>query len=329
MEQEPKKFPEGYFEKKVEGYNISGKDLTPDGKVNSVAYLEGKKDQAMKPREGEIEKTEEEARFIEFVGKILQKEIDELGIDKKIEISPEQIHFFHERAYFETTDSKGGDIAGFKPINQEICVNKDRPETRLSLYKAVFHEMIHAASFLGFHKEGGEERPGTSKVGYVGMVGAEGQKLRTFNALNEMVTDRLLMELLTKNKEDFYKEFNISKEEKNETIHGYPIEILNTIMKKIAGEKNEDRESVWQRFKRGLFTGGMMHLREVERVFGEKSLRLLNTVDFVGREEEFAESILKIFQIENDKKREKKIDKFLKKEEKRKPKFKGEIISRK
>jgi hypothetical protein len=330
MEKEPKKFPEGYFEKKAEEYNISGKGLDNDSRVDAVAYLEGRKDQAMKPKEEELEKTEEEIRFIEFAEEILQKEIDGLGIDKKIEISPEQIHILPVRAYFEATGGKGGRSAGFRAVDQEILVNKDMHKTRLNFFTSIFHEMIHSASFLAFHKKTDGGELGTSKVGYVSARGAEGQTSLVFNALNEMVVDKLLPEMLKKNKEEFCKKFNISEEEGSRPVDYYPTEILNIIIDKIAKEKNEDGEKVWSRFKRGLFTGEMMHLRDVEKVFGEKSLRLLDSMDFTnGMEEEFTEDLLKIFQIENDKKREKKIEKLLTKEVRTKPKIKSEMISRK
>ena len=46
-------------------------------------------------------------------------------------------------------------------------------------------------------------------------------------------------------------------------------------MEKIAEKNSESKEAVWMRFKKGEFTGEMMHLREVERTFGKGALRVL------------------------------------------------------
>jgi hypothetical protein len=40
----------------------------------------------------------------------------------------------------------------------------------------------------------------------------------------------------------------------------------------VAKAKNETRDEVWQRIKKGYFTGELMHLRDIERTLGPGTL---------------------------------------------------------
>jgi hypothetical protein len=55
--------------------------------------------------------------------------------------------------------------------------------------------------------------------------------------------------------------------------------------------KGETKEDVWKRFKRGEFTGEMMHLRDVETAFGAHSLEILAMME----SRKFNKRILKYF----------------------------------
>ncbi len=46
-----------------------------------------------------------------------------------------------------------------------------------------------------------------------------------------------------------------------------------TSIVEIAKQKGEDENAVWQKIKRGQFTGEMMHLRDVEKYLGKGVLK--------------------------------------------------------
>jgi hypothetical protein len=75
------------------------------------------------------------------------------------------------------------------------------------------------------------------------------------------------------------------------------IEIVEIIIQKVAEKKGEDRELVWQRFKRGLFSGEMMHLRDIEETFGKGSLRILASLE---SEDVPVAMVKKYFESENE-----------------------------
>jgi len=324
---ESPKFKKGYFEKKAENYNIIGKNLTPERKTEVVSYLEGRKDRSAEAIEGECIKTKEQLRFINYVGKCLKGEFKELGIDKKPDILPEQIHLLPRDIYRRET-GRDSRPAFFFSLNQGVCINRDHYPTRIKLYKAIIHEMIHSNSFLRFQERKEELQPFRSKVGYSSAFGEKGERYEQFDGLNEMVADKFAFEVYSKHKEEFTEKFKFTDSEQNEGVSFYPTNILDTITKKIAVKNKENTKDVWERFKRGLFIGEVMHLRDVERTFGKDSLHLLSVFNFEDEamEKNYGE-ILECFETDDDKKREEIIGELLPELEKHeiKPEEEGKI----
>lgn len=312
-------------------YNIIGRKLTSEKKKEIGWYLEGRKDEAMKPLEGEYEKTKEQLKFIKYIGKCLNSELKELKIDKKVNISPEQIHLLPRDVYRRKT-GEDFSAAFFLALNQGVCINRDYYSTRMKLYQAIAHEMIHLGSFLRFQGREEELRPFRSKVGYSSEFGKKEERYEQFDGLNEMMVDKFLPKIFLKHKEEFIKKFRLTKQEQNEGLSYYSTDILDTLIEKIAAKNKEKTEDVWNRFKNGLFTGEAMHLRDIERTFGKDSLHLLSMFNF---EDEVTmknyNKILECFKTDDDKKREEIINELLPKLEKHKikPETEGKISQEK
>lgn len=310
---------EGKFEKE---YKIIGKGLTPEKRKEASVYLEVAKTEAMEPIEGEYIKTKEELKVIKYINKYLNEEFKELGIKEKVGIKPEQIHLLPTDTYnrLHTISSKEKLRAFFYGPNQAVYIDKHDAKTRLDLYKTIFHEAVHAVSFSKFGIKKEKERPFQYRSGYDTMV--EGSKEHEhFCGLNEMVVDKVVPEILAKHKKELTKELKITSEEEKQGIHYYPSYILDTIIEKIAEKKGEDKEATWKRFKKGLFTGEMMHLREVERTFGKGSLRMLAALES-GTKKDLEEGedyrkILEYFKTDDEKEREKIADEILIEREKK------------
>ncbi len=307
------------FEKE---YNISGKGATFEKKKDANRYLEDERKETIKPIEGEYKKTVEELKTIEYINKYLNKELKELEIKEKVEIRPEQIHLLPKDIYNRSTgiSSKEKLRAFYYGFGQVIYIDKDYYKSRLSLYKAIFHESIHAASFLKFHLKKEEKNPTLYRSGY-NAIAQYSTDQEHFCGLNEMIVDQIANNTLTKYKKKFKKSLKITPKEKRQKVGYYPFYILDTILSKVAKKNKENKKDVWNRFKKGLFTGEMMQLREVEKTFGKGSLRMLAALES-GTKKEFDdngyEKILKYFETNNKKKKQKIADQVLTKREKAK-----------
>mgnify|MGYP001566357251 CR=1 FL=1 len=56
------------------------------------------------------------------------------------------------------------------------------------------------------------------------------------------------------------------------------MKIVRLVIKKVAEKKGITYDEVWKKIKKGYFSGEMMHLRDVEDVFGHGSLRFLGAL---------------------------------------------------
>lgn len=296
------------FEKE---YNIVGRNLTPEFREEVVKDLEKRRIESMKPIEGEYLKTPEEVKIIEKFNEYLNEEFEELDIKEKVDIKPEQIHLLPKDVYnrLPNISSKTETRAFFSPLNQKICIDKDHYKNRLNLYKSILHESIHAVSFLKFIVGEKEKKPPLRRSGYdIGTMGEFEHEY--FEGLNEMIVDDIVREILVKHADELRKELKVTKweEEKTNGIF-YSRDILRIIIEKIARNNREKEGEIWTGFKRGLFTGEMMHLREVERTFGKGSLRVLAALECGTKKEipneEAYKKVLNYFQTDSDEGRDK------------------------
>ncbi len=285
-------------------HHIFGKDLTYEEAEKTGRYLDRKKEEALKPLEDEIKKTPEEIKFIEKINDYLNNEFAELNIKEKFFISPEQIHFVpgtskeKEEKIFGRTFIPGGAIH----IYTSVC------ENRLSVYKTIVHEIIHLASAKKYYVNVAEKIVKPYRLGY-GIYHHQEKEHEHFRGLTEAVTDKIILEIFRKHYEEISHELAILPAEEEKTPAPYCgeyIDILETIIKKIAEKNNEDENTVWQKFKKGLFTGEMMHLQEIEKTFGKGALRVLAALESGTKElpeQEINNKILRYFETgdENEK----------------------------
>ena len=292
-----------------EKYNIIGKDIIPEKEAKISSFLENKKNEAMESIEGEYIKTPEELTVIKLIDQYLNEELKELGIKKTIEILPNQVHLLPTSIYNKThggSPKKEKPAAFFDPHYQGIYVNRDKAKGRTNLYHSIMHESIHQASFLRFSYK--EERDTVKIDSYRVGYSVDGQEHEHFRGLNEMMIEKIIPEIIKKHEKELVKKLKITPEEDNQTVKRYPSELLDIIIKEVAKRNDEKEEETWQRFKKGLFTGELMHLREVERTFGKGSLRILAALESgtrgeVGRGKAY-NRILEYFSIDNEEKRE-------------------------
>ena len=87
------------------------------------------------------------------------------------------------------------------------------------------------------------------------------------------------------------------------------IDIVDAIVAKIAERNGESKESVWDRFKRGMYRGEMTHLKEIETIYGKGSLRVLAALESGTRRslvrDEVIEKLGLFFKTDNEQERNK------------------------
>ena len=299
------------MEKPKKEYNFIGKDLTPEKKEEATYYLEGRKKGAAEAIEGEYKKTPEDLMFIKMAKDYFKEQLLEIGVKNELKLSDHQIHFLPKDIFNSFLSVKSPDRNGmFIPINQGIYINKDRLSgDKLGTYKTLFHEITHMASYSKFEVAQNTSRPVPAKSGY--SFSRINQEKRYMDNLNELMVEQFVSEFFYKNQEELVEKFKFDLDEDGQLNPGYyPTEILHAIINKIAIETGEEKYTVWKRLEKGLFTGNMMHLRDIERIFGPKSLRALSELVLVGNNEsdetkkEEYDKVLKLFQGENKNKQD-------------------------
>lgn len=260
-------------EKPEEKYNITGKGLTPEKREMIDYCLEELEADARKPIEGEFKKTPDQLKIIKRVNEHLNEEFKELGLKRKADISPEQIHFLPNDVYEKRFPHHIGYAALNRAASKDMFVDLSLHPGRKKLYNSILHEVVHLDS-VNKHSVNGSCIHQT-RSGYLVSKERGHEHLR---GLDEMIVDKVTYEIAKKHVDKLAKEFKFSKQEKKSLFYGYDLTMLETIIERIAVKNKEEREDVWKRFKKGLFTGEMMHLRDIERTFGKGSLRVISAL---------------------------------------------------
>ncbi len=271
MEKEPK--PQ-------EKYNIIGKNLTSEKKRGISRQLEKLQAGVFEPIEGELKKTPEQLKLFEKINEYINEEFEELDIKKKAKILPEQFHFVPDEIFNKIfkearsgLDSEKKASAFVRPTSNSVFVKPSSYTDKKKACVVLLHEAIHLASAEKYRltDEGVVIR---GRCGYHNIRDKD-FKYQHFCEFNEMITTKLTDEIMQKHLKELAKEFNLSKKEKKIQYKTYELTVLNLIISEVARENDEKEENVWRRFKKGLFTGEMMHLRDIERIFGKGSLRVI------------------------------------------------------
>jgi len=227
-------------------------------------YMQKRISEGLEKQEGELKKTEEELYVIEKINQILTQKCKEYEVEKP-EIFPDNIHIFESK----------NDIVGGKYNADAHKIYLDRMKgRRLDEYFVLLEEMIHATSYVSFSIS--EERNVDKyRLGYLINNNEDGHS--HFLGLNEAVTARMFLNILKENELNFTQDLQITEGEiKENKFLVYPyLKVLDFLQAKIAESKKESIENVQKRFEKGMLTGEMMHLRDIEDIFGPGSLRII------------------------------------------------------
>lgn len=282
-----------------------GKNIPYEVRTEATRQLERLQEQGAQPIDGEYEKTEEILRFIGMINRCLGEEFRELGIDGYTSIEPGRFHIMSRKAYEALPESEGK--IGFHSVTGWAAY-LDGDVEKLVLYKTMIHEAVHVCSRSAYkivgHESGysmNEYRSGYRSMGFPDRRSGWHEHLR---GVNEGVVDIFTLDIIFGHAEEFSGFFSEKDRETTLFVYSY-VRLLESIMRKIAEYRQEDVLETRKRFKRGVMTGEMMHLRDVERVFGPGALRMLAAAYSGTRDLESSEVDEKLFRyFETDDKNE-------------------------
>ncbi len=254
----------------MEKFNIIGKNLTHD-KVEEV------KDKILDDMilgqelyEEELEKTESEKEMILLADVILENEFERLGLAYEHFIPDEHIHVLPEN--FAQNVLPEGASAVFDPYEQQTVIVRRSNESKIQLFHDLLHEMVHSVSHIKYQILE-DDSVKNYRSGY--SVKNNKDKIKYLESFNEAITEDFAQSLLLKNKETIFEIFNINKFGTSDA-YVEDIMILDNIIIGLAEFNKNSEHMIRDTFYKGILTGEMMHLREIDKVFGEGSIRLLS-----------------------------------------------------
>ncbi len=249
-----------------------------------INELEKEKENGAKIFPGEKPKTEQHIQQINSVMQMINNELKNIGV-KELDYPLCRVHFFDHEQYVKEYPLHSDNEGLYNSVEDYVVIDLKWLESKID---TLIHELLEAGTFklqLYNIEKGTIER--TAKSGY--LTSNSDKKHEHFRNLNEAIIDKMVYEILQNNRELIKNNFKIDKFEP-EKHEGYSdfIPVIDQIIEKISQARlqkgsgknmKENKNLVWSKLKKGLFTGEVMHLREIERVFGKRALKILKLWD--------------------------------------------------
>lgn len=274
-------------------------------KTEAREFLKTWKVEAMQPLEGEGEKTFVEKENIDLANQLIERLFDRLGLDGYQPIDEKQVHFLDQEVFSKHFSDSQAD-AFVKTTESGVYFNRDKgPELSkdLAALATLVHEFIHLASHQKFYINTETKDVGDYRVGY--RVGAENEENSGFRGFNEGAVMVAEIQALHLGFDLLRDKFNLKPEDLNAPIYPYHQNqgLVVGLAKKISKHRQEPLGASLIRLLQKQFTGELMHLRDVEDIYGKGSLRLLARYGSKdGKQED--DLIFEFFNTDNQTRRE-------------------------
>jgi hypothetical protein len=238
-------------------------------------------------------KTPEEVESMIAALNLLRQEVVRLtAAEPAIEVKPEDIHILEDKAADVEGESRLLAGRAFQDCGEAIVVDVEGVGVMQMLHSIV-HESTHLySSSIATVRESADDETELEqwrdKGGYASTARfSPGRFTRNnFEGLNEAIIEQISLSVITdlyhKQEEIFEKEIYNDLDftlfmSSFHRIGSYSeaILIVQSIVRRIAHETSRDEDEVWDEFKKAMFTGSLMHLRQIEEVYGKGSLRYL------------------------------------------------------
>jgi hypothetical protein len=263
---------EPYSAKDME--KIYGAGLTKEEKEKLAQSLRIFRERGANPLENEIEKGPEYVRYVALVNDILNDELANLGVDKRSELTVERYHLMSVSiSEDETKRILGQSISLSETVH--LYGNHLAGKSPLQIISVMLHEAIHANAFERVVIKNGKHF--SLRSGYEMNYEVEKGRL---TGLNEAVVEKLTIELLEKNKDRLNEEFKFTDEDWENLAPCYTdqMDSLNKILFLLHDRHKLSEGVVWEKFKKGEFTGQMIHLKEAIKILTPGEMSILETL---------------------------------------------------
>ncbi|MFA5937038.1 MAG: hypothetical protein WC822_04125 [Candidatus Paceibacterota bacterium] len=232
---------------------------------------------------GEYEKSKEELKIIETINFLILNEIKKMDVSPKETLSSERVHLVSENIFNQCHPGQQNQVGSYTTETNSILINRDQLKQKLLLFSTILHEVLHYYSFNSFVVSIDSNEVGPYRTGYSLQNFSENiNNHEHFRGLTEAVIDKMVQEIIENNKVFLISQKIVSLGEfkkKNDILcYKEEVKVLELVINKITEIKQKSYKEVWIKFKRGLFTGEMMYLRDVDNVFGTGSLRVLSAM---------------------------------------------------
>ncbi len=264
-----------------ERFTFVGPGRTPEEEVSAAYSMARKRKEKEKFSEIELEKTAEELRVIDYIDDLLKEEFCDLGIIEMPEIHPDRFVFISEED-FSQRESKEGVKGTYFSFEDVAMFCRERSLNRVDLYKTMMHEAVHMTSHMKHWVDVKNKKINQYRVGYsIANTSHPDDRHPHLNAFNEGVTELTVEQFFHKHKNDIVKKFDFSDEEFREAKFSYALfrSIVMVICEGVAAYEGVKKIDVWERIKKGQFTGELMHLRGIERAYGFEALDVLDALE--------------------------------------------------
>jgi len=263
-----------------EKFEFIGRKYSNKEKQSLHQQLQTWSREALVPVEGELEKTQEEIKIIEVINSLLADELKYLGIKQYKPILPAQVHILPGNIFDERFPEIKGNKGFFLSNDDVIYINKDKVDTKVRMLSILLHEVIHRTSRKKFYADQEQESSiYSARTGYrLRSPWKKQEREKRLRGFNEIVTDYTVWKIFSKNSARLESELGIAKEDLQGPIYTYmkDMPILETIIMKIAADKNISPSEVSDNFERGQFQPNLLVLKDVDRSFGRGTLKLLS-----------------------------------------------------
>lgn len=279
-----------------ERFNFVGPNITPKIEALAAHDLASAQRKANIFQEGELKKTPEELAAIEFFDGLLKMEFLDLEIPEVPELRPERFHIMSE-AWCDANMGKS-DHGAYFSFGDNAVLSRRRSGSRLDFYNTISHEAIHSVSRQKHWVDIEKKKIDSYRVGYrVKNVSNQDSPHVHLKAFNEGVVETTAEEFFTRNSQAIGKKLSIPERELEKCTFGYVTfrRVVKDLCQGLAQAQNGKPQDVWNKIKKGQFTGEMMHLRDIEFAYGKGALRILDALqvksDDFDMQEESSEQI--------------------------------------
>lgn len=227
----------------------------------------------------EVGRTEWHERMITVTSTVIRRECERLGISSIEGIPADHFIFVSSDEYHQHVSEDYYSRALYFYDRRLALLNAETP--RNILFTQQMHESIHAYSYHDSMVFPEKKEVLNRRVGVSMIPPTQGSR---FNGLNEAVTERLRWKLSGIHRKKIQKTMEFSDDEMVDITHAKAyskyIALLDSINDRIAEEMHTTRDACWDMWTKAMITGEMMSLRQIERVWGEGSLRILSMLGY-------------------------------------------------